>query len=50
VSILAMRARRKERMRNLKRSSSVWRIMRRKLDLGSVLPVCSSTSSILSGC
>ena len=42
-----MRARRKERTRNLKRSSSVWMIMRRKLALGSVFPVCSSTSSIL---
>lgn len=42
-----MRARRNERTRNLKRSSSVWMIMRRKLALGSVLPVCSSTSSIL---
>ena len=42
-----MRARRNERTRNLKRSSSVWIIMRRKLALGSVFPVCSSTSSIL---
>ena len=41
-----MRARRNERTRNLKRSSSVWMIMRRKLALGSVFPVCSSTSSI----
>lgn len=46
VFTLAMRARRKERTRNLKRSSSVWMMMRRKLALGSVLPVCSSTSSI----
>jgi len=36
-----------ERTRNLKRSSSVCMIMRRKLAFGSVLPVCSSTSSIL---
>lgn len=44
---LAMRARRKERTRNLKRSSSVCMMIRRKLVLGSVSPVCCSTSSIL---
>jgi len=43
---LAMRARRKERTRNLKRSSSVCRIMRVKLALGSMSPVCVSTRSI----
>ena len=42
----AILARRKDRTRNLNLSSSVWMIMRRKLALGSVLPVCSSTSSI----
>ena len=42
-----MRARKNERTRNLKRSSSVWMMMRRKFALGSVFPVCSSTSSIL---
>ena len=42
-----MRARRKERTRNLKRSSSVCIMIRRKLVLGSRFPVCSSTSSIL---
>ena len=41
-----MRARRYERTRNLKRSSSVWMMMRRKLALGSRSPVCSSTISI----
>ena len=44
---LAMRARRKERTRNLKRSSSVCMMIRRKLILGSMFPVCSSTISIL---
>ena len=44
---LAMRARRNDRTRNLKRSSSVCMMIRRKLVLGSMLPVCSSTSSIL---
>lgn len=32
--------------RNLNRSSSVWMTMRRKLVFGSMLPTCSSTTSI----
>ena len=46
VHTFAILARRKERTRNLKRSSSVWRIIRRKLVLGSMFPVCSSIISI----
>lgn len=41
-----MRVRRKERTRNLKRSSSVCRMMRVKLALGSMSPVWVSTRSI----
>jgi hypothetical protein len=39
-------ARRKERMRNLKRSSSVCVMMRLKFAEGSMVPVMSSTFSI----
>lgn len=39
-------ARRKERRRNLNRSSSVWVIMRLKFAEGSIVPVMSSTVSI----
>lgn len=42
----AILVRRKDRTRNLNRSSSVWIMMSRKFVLGSVSPVCSSTSSI----
>lgn len=42
----AILARRKDRTRNLNRSSSVWSMMREKLAFGSMLPVCVSTSSI----
>lgn len=43
---LAILARRNDRTRNLNRSSSVWMTMSLKLALGSIFPVCSSTSSI----
>ena len=46
ASIFARRARRRERVRYLKRSSSVCRIMRVKEDLGSVVEVRSSMSEI----
>ena len=42
----AIRARRKDRIRYLNLSNSVWMMMRRKLDFGSKLPVSISTSSI----
>lgn len=45
-STFAMRDRRNERIRNLKRSSSVWSMTRVKLDLGSMVPVMSSMVSI----
>ena len=44
---LAIRARINDRTRNLNLSSSDCMIIRRKLVLGSMFPVCSSTSSIL---
>lgn len=43
---LAILARKNDRTRNLNRSSSVWMTMSLKLALGSMFPVCSSTSSI----
>ena len=42
----AILARRYERMRNLKRSSSVWMTIKEKLEAGSIFPVISSTVSI----
>lgn len=43
---LAILARKSDRTRNLNRSSSVWSTMRAKFALGSMFPVCVSTSSI----
>ena len=43
-----MRALRKDRSKNLKRSSSVWMMINLKLVLGSIVPVCSSNTSIYS--
>lgn len=46
MATLAIRARSKERTRNLNRSSSVWMITSLKLALGSMVPVRSSIVSI----
>lgn len=45
-STFAILARRKDRIRNLNRSSSVWIMMRLKFADGSIVPVMSSTVSI----
>lgn len=46
----AIRARRKERMRNLNLSSSVCKMTRVKFDLGSIVPIMSSIVSIYASC